>query len=107
MQIQIQGTQMDLTPAIKEYIEEKIGGLSKFVERYEAETNIIAKVDIGRTTHHHSKGDVYYAEVTIALPGGVVRAENTHEDLHAAVDSVKGTLKKELVKYKEKDLSTR
>ncbi len=107
MHIQILGTKMDLTPSIKEYVEEKIGGLSKFVKRYEAESDIIAKVDLGRSTAHHNKGEVYYAEVTIALPGGVVRSENKHDNLHSAIDGVKNSLKKELVKFKEKQIRTR
>lgn len=107
MHIQILGSKMDLTPSIKEYVEEKIGGLDKFVARYEAESDIVAKVDLGRTSNKQQKGEVYFAEVTIALPGGVVRAEDTHVDLHSAVDSVKNVLKKKLVKFKEMDIKKR
>lgn len=104
MQIQIQGTQLDLTPAIKQYIEDKIGGLAKFVSRYEEQGEILARVEIARTTQHHMKGEVYYAEVTMHVPGKTMRAEHTDHDIRVSIDRVKAQLKNDLVKYKEKQV---
>jgi len=106
MKIKILSKQIDLTPAIKEYIEMKMGGLEKFVARYEAKGEVLVYFELARTTHHHHKGEVYYVESYLHLPGKDLRAEYVHEDARAAVDKVKDILKNEIVKYKEKSLTS-
>lgn len=89
---------MELTEAIKDYVNEKIGGLEKFFD------NIIeAKVDVGKTSNHHQKGDVFRAEVNLDVPEKyVLRAEATREDLYMAINEVKDDLQRQIKKYKEK-----
>ncbi|MDD5341585.1 MAG: ribosome-associated translation inhibitor RaiA [Patescibacteria group bacterium] len=98
MKIDIKGTNMELTEAIKDYVNEKIGGLEKFFD------NIIeAKVDVGKTSNHHQKGDVFRAEVNLDVPEKyVLRAEATREDLYMAINEVKDDLQRQIKKYKEK-----
>lgn len=109
MKINIKATNLDLTPAITTYIEEKINGLEKFIsgddlkawdERNQAAVE--ADVEIARTTDHHRQGDVYRAEVNIKVPGRVIRAEATEWDMRVAIDRVKDELQIELKKYKNK-----
>lgn len=102
MQIDIKTKQLDLTPAIAEFIEEKIGSLSKFIQRFEEKGEAKASVEIARTTNHHHQGEVYYAEVNLNIDGVVLRAEQTDEDIRAAIDKVKDILKVEIQKHKEK-----
>jgi len=40
MKLNIKATNLDLTPAIREYIEIKIGSLSHFLKRFETENEI-------------------------------------------------------------------
>jgi len=98
MKINIKGTNMELTEAIKDYVEEKIGSLDKFYD------NILeARVDVGKTTNHHQKGDVFRAEVNLEVPQkGVLRAEATREDLYMAINQVKDELQRQIKKFKEK-----
>lgn len=98
MKIDIKGTNMELTEAIKDYVIEKIGSLEKFFD------NIIeARVDVGKTSNHHQKGDVFRAEVNLQVPEiGILRAEAIREDLYMAVNEVKDDLQRQLKKYKEK-----
>jgi len=101
MKIEILGTQLDITPSIKKYIEEKIGSLDKMVSRFEHEGDVVAYVEIARSTKHHKHGDVFYAEATLGLPGKTLRAEHEHEDIRGAIDMVRDTLRGEMKKYKE------
>jgi|SRR3990167_7925045 len=97
MIITIHGTGIELTAAIKQYVEEKILGLAKFY------TNITqARVDVGVTTRHHNKGKIYYAEVNLHLPRKMLRVVKEETDLYKAIDSVKDHLKLEIEKTKEK-----
>lgn len=97
MIVTLHGTGMELTPAIREYAEEKIQSLEKFFDN-------ITKVDIdiGMQSHHHNKGKIYYAEVTLDIPGHTVRVTKESEDLYKAIDKVKDHLKVELDSAKEK-----
>ncbi len=104
MKIQIVSKRLEMTEPLKEYIEIKIGSLDKFLARYEEEGEVLANVEISRTTSGQHKGDVFYAEINIQLPGKLLRAEDTQSDARAAIDSVKNIMKNELVKYKEKTM---
>jgi putative sigma-54 modulation protein len=95
MIISIKGTHLDLTPSIKEYVEEKIGGLEKFIAALEA------KVELERDQHHHS-GLVFRAEVTMIVGGKIMRAEALSEDIYASVDLVIPKLKEQIAKFKDK-----
>lgn len=97
MKINIQGTGIDLTEPIKKYVEDKINGLTKFFDRIQS-----ADVDVGMQSHHHQKGQVYYAEVNLSTPGKMIRVVKECEDLYKAIDKVKDHLKVELEKMKEK-----
>ncbi len=97
MTINIHGTGLEVTPAMRAYAEEKIGGLTKFFENIQQ-----ANIDMGMRSNHHNKGDIYYAEVNIDVPGHIIRVEKEEADLYKAIDKVKDHLKVELEKVKEK-----
>jgi len=98
MKISIMGTNMELTDAIKDYVNEKIGGLEKFYD------NILeARVDVGITTKHHQKGNIFRAEVNLEVPQKhILRAAAEREDLYMAINEVKNDLQRQIKKYKEK-----
>lgn len=104
MIIDLKGTSLDLTGPIKEYIEKRLQPLSRFIKRHEAKSESHLFVEIARTTKHHHKGDVFYAEATLELPKKVLRAEATNSDIRAAVDEVKNILKREMERYKERSM---
>jgi putative sigma-54 modulation protein len=95
MNISIKATHLDLTPSIKEYVEEKVGHLGKFIVAQEA------KVELARDAHHHS-GLVFRAEVNLVLGGKLMRADAFAEDIYAAVDLVIPKLKEQIAKFKDK-----
>ena len=100
MQINIKATGLDLTPAVREYIENKIGSLDKFLKRFEAQGEVKAEIEIARTTRHHRKGNVFYAETNLYLPKRTIRAEHSDWDVRAAINMVKDKLKLKIQKYK-------
>jgi len=101
MQINIKATNLELTPAIREYIEIKIGSLDHFFKRFEVESEIEVFIEIARTTRHHHKGNIFYAEAILSLDKKILRAEYSDWDIRVAIDRVKDKLQQEIKKYKE------
>lgn len=99
MKIQIKGTNLELTEALKIYANEKIGALEKFSGEI-----LEARVELGTSTHHQ-KG-FFRCEVNLDVPQKyVLRAESTGADLYASIDAVVQKLKEEIAKNKGKKRS--
>jgi len=98
MKINITGKNMDLTSAIKDYVDKKIGGLNKYYDRI-----ILADVSVGLTTTKQNKGRIYVAECKLSVPGKDIYASKVEEkDLYKAIDKIKDYLEAELKKHKAK-----
>jgi putative sigma-54 modulation protein len=95
----IKGTGIDLTDAIKDAVESELSALDPLIERWGDAAS--ADVEVGRTTNHHNKGEVYRAEVNLQIPGKLLRAEDENEDLYVAIKNAAGHLRRELNKEKE------
>lgn len=78
MNYNIRGENIEVTPAIREYVEKKIAKL----ERYFTETPD-ANVHVNLKTYNNNRSKV---EVTIPMPNLVLRAEEDHDDMYAAID---------------------
>lgn len=113
MKIVIKTTNLKLNGELRNYIQEKIGSLEKFARIFQDENyydGFFAKgkprvevwIEIGRTTFHHQKGDIFRAEAQMHLPGKSLRAESEAEDLKLAITEIKDELQRELKKYKGK-----
>lgn len=96
---EIKGTNMELTPAIKEYATQKLASLDKLTERYEP---CDVAVELGMTSRHHQKGDIYFAEFHLVIPGTSLQARAVKDDLYAAIDLAKDELKRQIVDRKER-----
>jgi putative sigma-54 modulation protein len=101
MNINIKATNIELTPAIRNYIDKKIGVLEKFLDNYN-DTSVQVWVEIGMTTRHHHKGDIFRAEIQFHLPHFKkgARTEFSSSDLYAAIDGAHDEMKIELGKIK-------
>lgn len=88
----------DLTPSIREYIEKK--GTQALSALPDAPTHIDVEVD--RTTNHHQKGDVFHVRFHVQIPHGELYAEETTEDLYAAIDIAAQELQRQSEDDKEK-----
>lgn len=96
---------MALTPALKTFVEQKIGSLDKFISHPDG--GIQCWVEIGLTTKGQKSGDIYRAEIQISVPHieKAVRTETRHTDLYTAIESAKDLMKMELQKTKDKKIS--
>ena len=103
MKITISTKNISLDEALKVFIEDKIGGLDHLV----GNSDVQAKVEIGKPSEHHRSGDIFFAEVNLTLGGKLIRATCDHEDLRNAITGVKDELQAQIKKFKEKrtDLS--
>lgn len=103
MKIDITTKNITLDEPLKVFIDDKIGSL----ERYLGQGPVSARIEIGKPSHHHKKGLVFYAEANLKAGSKVMRAQIYHHDLRAAIVNVKDALKIEIKKFKEKrkDLS--
>jgi len=97
MQTKINGRGIKLTEAIKSYAEDKIGKLDKFYN------NIIrANITVGMESHHHQKGEIFFAECRLEIPGNDLFASKTEKTLYKAIDKIRDYLELELKKHKVK-----
>ncbi len=100
MQINIKGTGMELTEAVKEYIGKRLNSIEKYQKSENGEVS--AEVEVGKMTEHHKKGDWFKAEVNLRGDSGLFRAVSTQSDLYAAIDDVKEQLERQLTGMKDK-----
>ncbi|MEA2098485.1 MAG: ribosome-associated translation inhibitor RaiA [Patescibacteria group bacterium] len=102
MNIIIKGTNLELHNDLKEYVNKKIGGLKKFIENDNIDTNsVIARVELAKTTQHHKHGDIYMAEVNLQFPGKMIRSVDKSDDIYKSIDKVKDELREMVNSYKD------
>lgn len=104
MQIRIKATKLELTEAIKNYIETKMAAIDKYLGEIKA---INCDVEVGRVVGSQRKGDVFRMEVNLEVPHELLRVEKTEKDLYKAIDKVKDHLELVVKKYKDKLLDKR
>lgn len=103
MKTQIKASNVELTEALKDYIQKKMDHLDRFANH----KNATAYVEIEKTTNHHKKGEVFRAEVNVELGGDVVRVEKTTPDLYKSIDKIKDEMEVQLANKKDKAVSLR
>lgn len=93
MRCNIHGDHMVVTPALSEYVENKVSRLEKF--------DLLTASDECRVTLRVTKKR-HTAEMTIPTPGAIFRAEESTEDMYASVDLVIDKLNRQIRKYKNR-----
>ena len=81
---------IDLTAKIEAYTEKKLGKLAKFVAD-DTQTNVVLR---------REKGGRDIVEITIYLPGVVLRAEETTDDLFKSIDAVADKLIRQIRRHR-------
>ncbi|MDQ5958128.1 MAG: putative sigma-54 modulation protein [Patescibacteria group bacterium] len=88
MKISIKATNIEITPAIEQYLFYKLSKLEKYLD--ESESEALVDVEIGKTTEHHRHGQVFKAEINLVVPGQVMRRANIEGfDLYSAIVSAR------------------
>ncbi|MEY3328005.1 MAG: light repressed protein [Cyanobacteriota bacterium] len=97
MELVIQGKNLEVTTAIREYVDQKI---TKAVSHFEQlTTEVDVHLSVARNPRINPKQT---AEVTIYANGTVIRAQESSETLYASIDLVADKIARQLRKYKEK-----
>lgn len=109
MKIIIRSKNIEPNETIDDFIEEKIGGLKKFIDILRKDGNIGKPVvevfmEVEKETRHHQKGPFFRAEAQMHLPGKSIRSEAKRENLKLAIVEVKDELQQEIKKYKLKTI---
>ena len=93
MELVIHGDKIKITQAMKDYLEDKLSRLDKYLENSSnVRANVIVKVN----------GRDQTVEITIPLKSFILRSEETKEDFYAAVDKAIDVLERQIRKNKTK-----
>jgi len=91
MRFNIRGQKLEVTDAIRDYIEEKIGRLDKYFENpSELTANVVIRM----------RGRDQVVEVTIPAPKIILRGEEANSDLYASIDLVSDKIERQIRKNK-------
>ncbi len=102
MKLVIHGKNIEITDAIREYVNQKI---EKAVNHFQTLTT---QVDVHLSIACNPRiNPQQIAEVTIYANGTIVRAEEGSENLYASIDLVADKIARQLRKYKEKRFDKR
>lgn len=96
MQISVTGHHLDVTEALKSYVESKFEKLERHFDHV-TDVHVILTVE---------KLD-QKAEATVQISGAKLFAEDRQEDMYAAIDGLVDKLDRQIKKHKEKITSHR
>jgi len=99
MRINIKATNIELTSEIKNYVQEKMDMLEKYLGSIQV---LHCDVEVGMSVGGQQSGKIYRAEVNLDVPGDLLRVEKTEKDLFKAIDKVKDHLIRSIRRYKQK-----
>ena len=89
MRYTITGRNFNITPALREAVEEKIGKLDRY---FNPNTEVIVTLSVQK--------DKQNIEVTIPVKGSIIRAEESSNDMYVSIDLVEEVIERQLKKYK-------
>lgn len=93
MQITVSGHHVEVTPALRDYVNNK---LSKLQRHFDNITNTAVTLSVEKL--------VQKAEANVHVAGADLFATCESEDMYAAIDSLTDKLDRQLIKHKEKSL---
>ena len=91
MKFIISGKNIEVTPGLKDAIEQKLGKLERY---FTPETEIIVTLSVEKERQK--------IEVTIPVKGNIIRSEQTSNDMYVSIDLVEEIIERQLRKYKNK-----
>ncbi len=93
MKLNIRGSKIEITDAIKSYLEGKVQKLDKYFENpEEINANIVVK----------TKGIDQTVEITIPIKKAILRVEESNKDLYSSIDLAVDKLERQIRKNKTK-----
>ncbi|MCA0313351.1 MAG: ribosome-associated translation inhibitor RaiA [Candidatus Melainabacteria bacterium] len=99
MQVTVTGRNIELTPALKEYLVEK---LQRAQKHFDHRLDCTALLSVAKNP---SIAKSQKAEITIKVNGNVIRGEESTENMYASIDLVADKIERQLRKYKTRHYS--
>jgi putative sigma-54 modulation protein len=96
MKLLIHGRNLDVTQAIRDYTESKLG---RAINHFEG---LVKEADVHLSVSRNPRVPQQTAEVTLFANGVVIRAQERSENLYASIDLVASKLSRQLQRYKER-----
>ena len=96
MNLTISGHHLEVTPALREYVETKLERITRHFDAV-VDVNVLLTVQSSREKDLRQK-----AEVTLHVKGKDIFVEQSHEDLYAAIDQLMDKLDRQVVRYKDR-----
>ncbi|SDW43867.1 putative sigma-54 modulation protein [Marininema mesophilum] len=93
MKYNVRGNNIELTDALREYVEKKLSRMEKYFDSTQT-TEAFVSMSVFKDEHK--------VEVTVPFPGVLVRAEEASENMYASIDNVLEKLERQIRKYKTK-----
>lgn len=93
MQINISGHQLEVTDALRNYLDEKFVRLERHFDKITSAQVIMSVEKLNQKV-----------DATLRLAGGDVVASAENTDMYAAIDALVDKLDRQLIKFKEKHL---
>ena len=91
MNLQISGHHIEVTPALRQYVENKLESVVRHFDRVTGVTVILSVEKLKQK-----------AEVTVHVPGKDIFVEEVGDDLYAAIDLLFDKLDRQVQKHKQK-----
>lgn len=91
MQLDVTGHHVEVTPALKDYVQTKLGRIERHFDHV---TDVHCILTVEKLRHK--------AEATVQVSGGRLYADATEEDMYAAIDGLIDKLDRQVKKHKEK-----
>jgi putative sigma-54 modulation protein len=91
MQLSVKGRNLEITPALRAYAEDKLNRLTRYLE------NILSMHVVLSVSKHRQ-----IAEVTLRVRDLTIRAEEESDDLYSSIDLVAEKLERQILRYKER-----
>ncbi len=96
MHVIVTGKHLQVTPALREYAEEKVGRIGRYLDHAQ-EAQVVLSVERRRGV-----GRAQVAEVTIRGDGLLLRGEEASPDMYASLDRVADKLRRQIERYRSR-----
>ena len=91
MNLTVSGHHVDVTPAIRQHVEEKLAPIERHGDN-------ITRIDVTLVVERH----LHKAEANLHVAGADLFASSESDDMYAAIDSLADKLDRQVIKHKEK-----
>ena len=102
MAITVSGRKMNVTPAIKDYVDEKIGRSLEVFDSAAMDAEVVLRTEKNPAISLNA-----ICEVTVNAKGAVIRVAESAEDMYAAIDLASDKVARQLRKYKTRIVERR